>query len=89
MQGRKAPPPIDAWRRKNPLRAWRLEHGFTTEEASRLLGVALPTLKNWEHGKRRPGLASMLKIAKALRTNVDTLSRKWLAWEKEEPQRRE
>ena len=62
------------WEGASPLRAWREHHGLTLRELARAAGIAASYISEIERGLKPGSLASMLRIARALDTTVETLT---------------
>lgn len=52
------------------LKAYRLSRGLTQKQLAELVGVSQNAVYNWENGKREPTLATIIKLANILNTNV-------------------
>lgn len=53
----------------------RKDKGYTLEDVGKKLGVGKSTISNWEHGRRKPSIENLKKIAKLFETTVDELIR--------------
>ncbi|MSP41757.1 MAG: XRE family transcriptional regulator [Alphaproteobacteria bacterium] len=57
----------------HPVRAWRIHRGMTAAALAEKAGIARPYLTQIEGRKRRGSIDILRAIAKALRTDVDSL----------------
>ena len=55
------------------IREVRLKLGLSQQYLADLCGFSNTTLSNYENGKKKPGLDTLAKIAKALKVNIDRL----------------
>lgn len=58
---------------KTNLKAVRKAAGFTQEQASKLSGIALGTLRRWEQGVNEPDMESVIRLASLYKTTTDTI----------------
>ena len=58
---------------ENLVRVWREHRGLTVSALAEMAGIAQPYLSQIETGKREGTLATMKKIADALRVKLDDL----------------
>jgi DNA-binding XRE family transcriptional regulator len=58
---------------ENRIRVWRDHRGMTAAELARKAGIARAYLTQIENGKRAGAVATIRKLAKALRVEVDDL----------------
>lgn len=49
----------------------RLEKNISRAELSRLSGVPLRTIENWEYGSRKPTSLNVLKVCEILEININ------------------
>ncbi|HEY4252485.1 MAG TPA: helix-turn-helix transcriptional regulator [Roseomonas sp.] len=69
--------PIDAVERigdgESPLRVWREHRGLTASALAEAAGVSVSYISEIETGKKPGSAATLAKLAKALRTRLDSL----------------
>lgn len=58
---------------KNHIREIRKQRGLTMKQLGEIVGVAESTISQYENNKREPDNETLLRIAEALETSVDTL----------------
>jgi DNA-binding XRE family transcriptional regulator len=59
---------------RNPVAVWREFRGLTQAKLAARAGISVPFLSQIEHGKRDPSLATLRRIAAALKVDLDDLS---------------
>jgi transcriptional regulator with XRE-family HTH domain len=52
----------------------RQAKGLSQSELAKAVGVPMPTLRNWEQGRREPGLGAAYHLARALGVSLDELA---------------
>ncbi len=57
----------------NPIRVWRKHRGLTARELSQLTNLSAAYISEIETGKKDGSIASMKKIAKVLKVDLDDL----------------
>jgi transcriptional regulator with XRE-family HTH domain len=60
-------------RLSNPLRLWRVRHGYTLDEVAGLTGYSEAMISLIERGKRNPSPAARIQIARCLGAHVSEL----------------
>lgn len=58
---------------ESPVRIWRLQRGLTLEQLGEKVGTGKSFLSQIEAGKKQPSLATVKKIAAALKLGLDDL----------------
>ena len=53
----------------------RLERGLTQGQLAEKVGCLAKDISRWENGARRPGAASLIKLADALGCTIDEIAR--------------
>lgn len=56
------------------LRAWRIEHKLSQEQAAELMHVSTRALQTWESGAQFPRLDTFLLIADTMNVSLDFLA---------------
>ena len=57
----------------NPIKVWRTHRGLTQETLAQAAGVTKQFIYQLEHGKSRPKVDTLTKLAHALRVDLDDL----------------
>ena len=57
----------------NNIRAARINAGFSQKEVAITLGVSVPTVSDWESGKKFPSGKNLIKLAQVLNSSTDYL----------------
>lgn len=60
--------------KKITLRGARVDKGYTQKEASKLIGVGLSTLQNWENGTSFPKQPQIDKICELYEVNYNDIN---------------
>lgn len=58
---------------ENPVRVWRETRGMTVKDLAAAAGVSAPYLSQIESGLREGGVATLKKLAAALRLRIDDI----------------
>ncbi|MDF2975041.1 MAG: family transcriptional regulator [Microvirga sp.] len=58
----------------SPIRAWREHRGLSQSDLAQAAGMSVPQLAEVEDGPRRATPATLRRVAKALRAQVDDLT---------------
>lgn len=58
---------------ENPLKVWREYRAFTQQQLAEKVGISVPFLSQIESGKRKASVGVLVKLAAALRVDVDDL----------------
>ena len=61
---------------QHPVTRARRRAGLSQSELAKKAGVGLPTLKRFEQGLSNPKLSTISKLAAALNTSIDAISRR-------------
>ena len=56
------------------LRAWRINKGYSQEKASKLIGISVDTLSNYERGITFPDIPVLKKIEEIYETNYNNIN---------------
>ena len=59
----------------SPLARLRMERGMTQGQLAEKVGCLAKDISRWENGARRPGGASLIKLANALGCSIDEIAR--------------
>ncbi len=70
----------DGWRKRNPLRLWRIENEASRATVCAAIRVSLNTVVKWEQGMNIPNLDNIEKLAKLMGRPVEELAKEWLIW---------
>ena len=55
------------------LKAFRIRASLTQQELSRMVGVSVVTIRNWESGTKTPSMQAIILLTQALKTSADEL----------------
>jgi len=58
---------------ESPCKVWREHRGLTQAELAQAAGLSQPAIAQIESGQRKPGVAALQKLAKALGLDMDDL----------------
>lgn len=58
---------------KNSYKTCREKSGLTAQEVAGLVGVAISSVYNWEHGKTTPDAVVIVKLAQLYGVSADQL----------------
>lgn len=56
------------------LKSLRVNKGLTQEEASKLIGISIDTLRNYESGKSYPDIPVLKKIEEVYETSYNNIN---------------
>lgn len=59
----------------SPLARLRMDRGLTQGQLAEKVGCLAKDISRWENGARRPGAASLIKLADALGCTIDEIAR--------------
>ena len=59
---------------ENPVKVWRTHRGLTQEALAQAVGVTKQFIHQLEHDKSRPKVDTLVKLAHALRVDLDDLT---------------
>ena len=57
----------------NNIKTARINAGYSQKEISITLGVSIPTVSDWESGKKFPSGKNLVKLSQTLHTTIDYL----------------
>lgn len=69
-----------AWRERNPLRAWRKRQLLTMADVAGTTGLAFASVQLWESGGREPSDDAYARLAAYMDRNEARLRRAWKRW---------
>lgn len=65
----------------NKLKAVRLQSGLTQKQVAQHIGVSVPTVSEWESGKKHPSAKNYRALADLYKVTVDYLMSEDAAWD--------
>lgn len=74
-----------AWRDRNPLRAWRHKNDETMATVAGRMNVAFVSVQLWESGGRVPTDIAVAKMAELMDRDPAGLRRSWSRWLDQRP----